>query len=124
MNKIQLYHYSNRDIKKIKPLYFGNNLYTFNDKKACTIKRTFFYINKKFSECYFKNSKYLYIVNVYKKNLYNLQIDKLNLKKKYNGNINGLLSYCKKHYKGIIYNIGFDVVCLFKTIKAYKQIIR
>ena len=119
-NTVTLYHYSNRDIKIIEPLYFGDNFYTFNDIKSSNIKRTFFYLNKKPLEYIFKNARYCYYVTIDKKNLYNLKRDKLGLKTKYNGDIDGLLRYCKRHYKGIIYNVGFDIVSLFYSIKAYK----
>ena len=120
-NKLTLYHYSNRDIKIINPEFFGDNNYTYNELKACNIKRTFFYLNKKSPECYFKNTNYLYTVIVDKKNLYNLRTDKKNLKIKFQGDITSLLSYCKKSYTGIIYNVGFDIVSLFYSVKAYKK---
>jgi len=119
-NKVTLYHYSNKDLKVINPLYFGDNNYTFNDVKACDIKRTFFYLNNEPLEYIFKKAKYLYKVTIDKKNLYDLKLDKLGLKAKYNGDIKGLLSYCKRHYKGIIYNVGFDIASLFYNVKASK----
>ena len=119
-NTVTLYHYSNRDIKVIKPLYFGDNLYTFNDVKVSKIKRSFFYLENKPIEYIFKNAKYLYKVIIDKKSLYDLRNDKDNLKVKYNGDIKGLLSYCKRYYKGIIYNVGFDIASLFYSIKAKK----
>lgn len=123
-NKITLYHYSNRDIKSINPEFFGHNNYTFNDLKVCNIKRTFFYTNKKSPEYILKNANYIYTVIIDKKNLYDLRTDKKNLKVKYNGDIISLLSYCKKYYTGIVYNVGFDIVSLFYSIKAYRKVKR
>ncbi len=122
--KTKLYHYSDKDIKSIKPVFFGNNLYTLNDTRQCNIKRSFFYLTATPKEYIFKNSNYLYITKINPKNLYDLRSDKLNLKVKYSGNIKGLLSYCKRYYKGIIYNVGFDIVCLFSDIKILKQVKR
>jgi hypothetical protein len=117
---IKLYHYSNKKFDVISPSFFGDNDYTFNDKKY-NIKRSFFYLEPKPLEYRFKGSKYLYIVEVYKQDLYDLREDKDNLKVKYKGDIEGLLRYCKRKYKGIIYNVGFDIVSLFYDIEPIER---
>jgi len=118
-----LYHYSNADIKdKLKVKYAFINAYSSNDKKACNIKRLFFYISKQPKEHRFNNVKYCYIIKLDKNNIYDLTQDKMNYKKKYLNNINKLLNTIKKHYIGIKYNVGFDIVCLFQNIKYNKKI--
>jgi len=117
-NKVTLYHYSNKELKQVKPCFFASNAFTFNDLKASKIKRSFFYIDNKTKESFFYNCKYCYNVIIDKKSLYDLKQDKDNLKIKFKGNINGLLIYCKKHYKGIIYNVGYDIVSLFYNVSV------
>lgn len=117
-NKIKLYHYSNSNFDIVKPCFFGKNNFTYNDVKTCKLARSFFYLSDTPLEYCFKNSKYLYVIEINKNNLYDLRTDKLNLKVKYNKDITGLLNYCKDNYKGIIYNVGFDIVCLFYSVRV------
>lgn len=128
-NKIKLYHYSNIDIpKKIQVKTFGKNYYTKNDISACNIKRAFYYIDKSKVEHMLKYSKYLYIVEVNKNQLYNLDIDKKKLKEKFTRkNLNivdipKMVKYIKKQYIGAIYNQ--NVVSIFKDLKYNKKIVR
>jgi hypothetical protein len=121
---MKLYHYSNIDIKdnQLKVKYFNTNEYTFNDFKACNINRIFLFTNDIINEYRFKYCKYKYIVNIPCKALYNLKHDKQGIIKKYN-NINGILKHIiKLGYKGIIYNIGYDIACLFYNTKINKKI--
>jgi len=119
MNKIQLYHYSNIDIKdKLKTSFFGNNLYTNHSKNLSKIKRIYFYIDKDKKEWRFNGCQYCYNCEINKIKLYNLISDKLNLLKKYNNNLNGILKDIKKRgYIGIIGNNGYNVAILLKDIK-------
>lgn len=117
---MKLYHYSRTNIKdKIKVKYFGNNSYTFNDKKY-NIDRSFFYIDDNIPEYKLKNCKYKYTVEIDKNKIYDLKVDKLNLKYKYN-DITKLLQYIKDNYIGCLYNVGFDIVVLFYDIEYQKK---
>ena len=124
---MKLYHYSNIDIPdKIKIKKFGKNYYTKNDISVCNIKRSFYYIGKgKIEQC-FKYSKYLYIAEVSKNRLYNLDIDKNKLKNKFTRkNLNiidipKMVSYIKKRYIGAVYNE--NVVSIFKDLPYKKKI--
>ncbi len=122
-NIIKLYHYSNDNFDIIKPCNFGKNNFTFNDVKACKVDRAFFYLNDEPIEYQFKNTKYVYITLIDKNYLYDLRTDKDDLKNLYKNDIEGLLLYCKRHYNGIIYDVGFTIACIFYDIKAI-QVIR
>ncbi len=128
-NKVKLYHYSEIDISdKIKVKTFGKNYFTKNDISACNIKRSFYYIGKGKVEQFFKDSKYLYIAEVSKNRLYNLDIDKNKLKNKFTRkNLNivdipKIVSYIKKRYIGAIYND--NVVSIFRDLQYSKKIKR
>ena len=64
-NKIKLYHYSDKDINKIKPSCFGDNGYTFNDRKASQVKKAFYYIGNSQVEYRFKDCRYRYIMKMW-----------------------------------------------------------
>ena len=117
-----LYHYSNTNIKaKVKVKHFGANSYTKNDGCISSIKRSFYFTTATAPEHRFQDSKYRYIAYVDQKCLYNLISDSKNLAKRYN-NINTLLRAIKKlGYKGVLYNVGYNVVNLFYDIKYDKK---
>lgn len=117
MKKIILYHYSNKKLDNIEPRFFGSNSYTFNDIRASKIKRSFFYIQEAIPEYRFETSRFLHIAEISGRKIYDLRIDKKGLRQKFQGNIEALLSYIKGRYDGAIYNVGFDIVILFKNIK-------
>ena len=128
-NKVKLYHYTDVNIPdKIKVKTFGKNYYTKNDISACNIKRAFYYIGKGKIEHILKYSKYLYIVEVNKNKLYNLDIDKNKLKEKFTRknldlvDIPKMINYIKKRYIGAIYND--NVVSVFKDLPYTKKVIR
>ncbi|MHA1437870.1 MAG: hypothetical protein ACTSPD_09865 [Promethearchaeota archaeon] len=56
--------------------------------------------------------------------LYDLRKDQSKLVKKYNGNIDTILRNIKKNYDGLIYNVGFNIVCLFKTVNVDRKLKR
>ena len=116
--QMKLYHYSNKELNTISVKFFGANSYTFNDKKASDILRSFFYLEQEPKEYHLKNSKYCYIVDIEPSKLYDLKEDKDGLKVKYKGNINGLLEYIRNNFLGCIYNVGFDIVILFEDMGA------
>ena len=119
---MKLYHYSNKNIEKnISVDFFGNNSYTANDKKY-QVNRSFFYACKNIPEYHLTDCKYLYIAEIENEKIYDLKEDRENLKNKFL-DITELLLYIKKKYVGILYNIGFDVVCLFENIAIKEKII-
>jgi len=124
MEYIKLYHFTDSKIKdKIQVKYFGNNYFTLNDKKASSVKRSFFFTKNKVVEYRFKNCQYCYICKVKKSAIYDITKDKKNL---YSGNITELLRRVKRlKYKGVKYTLGnYEVISLLYSIKYYKKIKR
>lgn len=115
---MRLYHFTDRDIKgKISPQYFGTNCYTNRDRIVSNIKRVFFFTETTAPEYRFKTCQYKYIVNIKDKSIYNLAEDRLGLIKKYR-DIDKLLHKIKSlGYKGALYNVGYDIVILFNSVK-------
>jgi len=120
---IKLYHFTDQDVKQIKPSFFGANSYTARDARY-NIKRAFFYTSRKPKEYRFKYCQYCYIVTADQSKLYDLRKDQSKLVKKYNGNIDTILRNIKKNYDGLIYNVGFNIVCLFKTVNVDRKLKR
>ena len=118
-----LYHPSDKKFDTIKIKYFGENNYTLSDKKSCSIERSFFYLTPKIPEHRFKNSKYLYVIKINDKKIYDLRIDKNNLIQKHK-TITNLMEHLKKYYIGAVYNVGYDIACIFKDIKPINIIKR
>ena len=118
MKYITLYHYSNTDIKdKLKVSCFGDNYYTKNDYQVSGVKRLFFYDKPK-AEHLLQGCNYLYICKVKRSDLYDITQDK---KRLYNGSITDLLYKVKRlKYRGVIYNIGYNVISLLYDIPIYK----
>ena len=115
---MKLYHFTDNKIQdKIKPSLFGANDYTARDARACHVKRAFYFTSPEPPEDRFKDCKYKYIVNISDGAIYNLVKDNQGIIKKYNS-INDILKHIKKlGFKGVLYNIGYDVVCLFYASK-------
>ena len=117
---IRLYHYSNTDIKDyIKPDFYGSNYFTSNDKNITNVKRAFYY-TKPEPEALLRYCKFLYIVEIELSQLYNISQDiKGYLKSQ---SIGEALRDIKRHYKGVIYNIGnLKIVNLFYRARIIKQ---
>ena len=117
MEKITLYHYTSNKIKDnyLRVKYYGYNWYTKNDVTATPVKRLFFFTTPKPLEYRFKGWQYRYTVSIDKNFIYDLRINKLKLP---TDSITNLLNILiKKGYKGIIYNVGYDVVNLFYDVK-------
>ncbi len=119
---MKLYHYSDKELKIIKVAHFAENSYSFNEKKASSIERSFFYLEQKPKEYHLTTAKYCYIVDVPSNKIYDLREDKEGLKVKYQNDTEGLLEYLKGNYTGAIYNIGFDIAILFYDIQAIAKI--
>lgn len=116
---MNLYHFSNKKFDTLKIEYFGYNSYTQNDAKY-PIKRLFFYNTKEPQEYYFNNVDYCYIIKVDKKNIYDLDSDKLSLKKQFNFDIDNILEYIRKNYLVCSYTTSFKCYCVFRDIKPIK----
>ena len=115
-NKIKLYHYSNKNFRGyIKTNFFGENNFTSYSKKLSNIRRSYFYTSLNKRECYFMVVKFLYIVEVDKNKLYNLNDDTLNIGNKSSQYIFKTIK--DKGYRGIIGNNGIECVVLFYDIK-------
>lgn len=111
-----IYHPSNRKFKVIKPSHFGENFYTGKDVKVSSINRSFYYLTSNIPEHQLRGCKYLYIVQVDKKHLYNLKKDPDKLRTKFK-RTHLLLRYLRKHYLGVMYRPnGYTIVCIFKDM--------
>ena len=119
---MRLYHYSNTNIEaKVKVKHFGANSYTDNDGRISSLKRSFYFTSSTVPEARFQGSHYRYTIDIPKKDIYNLISDSKKLAKRYN-NIHSLLKTVKKiGYKGVIYNVGYNIVNLFYDIKYDKK---
>lgn len=116
---MKIYHYSNKDIRKVNVKFFGSNSYTKNDCKVSDIKRSFWYTDHRDKEK-FINGK-LYYAEIEEKEVYSLITDKEGYLKTYGYNIEDLLNrIIKLGYKGITYrNIyGNQLVNLFVDIEV------
>lgn len=116
VSKIILYHYSDKKLDKISTEFFGANSYTFNDKKY-NIKRSFFYTQKNSKEYHLDNCQYIHTVSVDSKDIYDLILDRDNLKEKFI-DISELLEYLKANYLGVLYKVSYEIVCLFKEVSV------
>ena len=111
MNKITLYHYSDKDINDyLDPKYFGDNSYSLNSASISGVKRTYFYTNEYYKECYFRNCHFLYIAELDKNKLYDIAKDTLRLAGK--GDI--YTETKKRGFEGIIKD---NVAVIFNAIK-------
>ena len=125
MEKIKLYHYSDKDFTgRINIKFFNDNSYTFNDYKSCKIKRAFYYTDNSIIEYNLQGAKFLYIIEVNKNKIYDLQIDKKQIKNRFN-TIPELLTYLKNNFSGAYYQIGgLKIVILFENIEFKSKIKR
>jgi len=116
MNKIKLYHYSNKDIKdKLKVKFYGYNYFTSNDKNITNVKRIFFYIKPE-PEALLKGNKFCYSLDYPIFRIYDITKDLRGYLK--NNSIDKALRKIKQKYNGIIYQIGnYNIVNLFYDVK-------
>ncbi len=129
---LKLYHYSDKKIKKIKIEFFGDNNFTKNEKNICNVKRAFFFTDKHIPEYRFLSSQYLYICSVASNKIYNLVNDTLGLIDKSKIKNFDIIDYNKLFYSinrlgysGITYNLGYNIIVLFRDIipqEVYKRI--
>jgi len=115
-----LYHFSNKDFTIIKPDFFGENYFTKNDAKF-SCKRFFCYDTKKPKEYYFNTANFRYSIRIKDKDIYNLDNDVLNLKERFFFDIDKILSFCIKKYKGICYTTSFLTYAIFSDCRIFKK---
>lgn len=117
-----IYHPSNEKFKVVKIKYFGRNLYTQNDQKTSPIPRTFWYTTIPIPERDFQNSKYIYVARIKKSDIYDLEEDSFNFKKKFS-TINSMLEFLSKEYLGVKYKVGsYYLVAIFKDISPVARL--
>jgi len=113
MDKIKLYHYSNSNFKGyVKPSFFGLNSYSYNSVKLSGVKRSYFYLEPKIKEYYLQGSKFLYITEIDKNKLYNLDSNKI---------ISDDI-YTEAKKQGYIGIYNKEQVVLFKAVKIKAKI--
>jgi len=120
-----LYHFTNYNIDVLKVKYFAKNHYTSNDAKY-PLKRLFFYDSLQPKEYHLNGCEYRYTVKIPKRAIYNLDIDRLSLKDKFNYEIDDILNYIKGNFKGCCYTTSFKCYVIFEDIKPInkKELIR
>jgi len=113
-----IYHYSNKDIQdKIKAKFFGENFFSSHSKKVSSIKRSFFYLDKKRREPYFFGSKFLYTAIISEDKIYSVNNDILGIFENNSGNVSECLRLIKKAgYIGFSGSNGIKNVCLLVDI--------
>lgn len=120
MDKIKLYHFSNKNnLKSISPAFFGQNSYTRNDSNISNVKRFFCYDTENPAEYNFKNS-FRYTLEIDKNLLYDLREDRQGLISRFK-DIHDLLVYLSKNYLGAVYDVGFNCYIIFKEIKTLTE---
>jgi len=112
---MKIYHFSDKSFDGyINSAYFGDNYYSKSSEKISTIKRSYFYtditINK--IEWRFRSSQYLYIAEISKDLLYDLDSGRLK------GNEDIYYLAKKVGYKGVFRD---NIVVLFDKIKILKK---
>lgn len=115
---LKIYHYSDKDFKGfIKPKFFGSNGYSKNSQKQSNIDRAYFYLSQAEREYYFNGYKYLYIAEVSKNKLYDINKDKKGIVKNLRSSQDIFDQVKKKGYIGLIGSNGLACAVLFKAIK-------
>jgi hypothetical protein len=117
-----LYHYSSADFKGyISPKFFGVNNYSKNSERISGLKRVYFYLDKNGKEYYFNGSQFIYIAEIKKELLYDLNKDPLKISD--NKRIKDIFYYIKrKGFKGLIGSNGHKVGVLFYSVKIKNKI--
>ncbi len=121
---MRLYHPSNKKFDIVKTKYFGQNYYTRNDYRASDLQRTFWYLTPNIPEKRFQSHRYIYMIDIDEKKLYDLRKDPQKLLEKYHI-AHDLLNYISKHYVGVIYKPStWNLIAIFKDMKPIKIIER
>jgi hypothetical protein len=118
---VKLYHYSQADFKGyIDPGFFGASSYSGYSQRISQVKRSYFYIKRTGREWYFSGARYLYIAEISRGRLYDLNKDKLGLNKK---RIKDIYTYIKRlGFNGLIGNNGLDIAVLFAPARIKSRI--
>jgi len=117
-----LYHYTTVDkpVLTIDPKKFNDHHYYSNSEyKASSIPRSFWYTNSTDREDFFDNG-ILYIADIPDSKIYDLKQDELGLQEK-SSDAHDLLSKVPNRYSGVLYNVGYDVVSMFVSVKATRS---
>ncbi|MHA1382052.1 MAG: hypothetical protein ACTSRG_27080 [Candidatus Helarchaeota archaeon] len=117
---MKLYHYSNKKMDILKIEYFGIHQYSKNDLQY-PIKRLFFYGSDIPKEYHLKGCQYQYTIDIKDKYIYNLDNDILDLKSRFKYDINDILDYIAKNYKGCKYTTSYACYCIFKDVKPIER---
>lgn len=97
--EITLYHYSRADEESLTldpERFLDHNQWSRNDYNASTLPRVFFYVDLAHAETMIKEGAHLYTTKVPLKDIYDMSVDHLELKKK------------AQRYPGIPASIDFD----------------
>lgn len=120
---MKIYHPSNRKFDVVKIKYFGASSYTRTSLNTSIVKRSFWYLTPRIPERIFDYSPYIYVADIKENELYDLRIDKQGLEARFN-NADKFLRYIRKEYKGVIYNVGCNIIAMFVDVKPIKIIER
>ena len=115
-----LYHFSNKDFSLLKPDFFGENSYTGNDAKF-PLPRFFCYATPAPIESCFKFSNFRYSIRIKDKFIYNLDNDVLNLKGRFNFDINKIFNFLAKKYHAVEYSTSFKTYAIFKKYRIFRK---
>ena len=117
-----IYHYSDKNFSGyVNPDFFGSNSYSNNSARLSGIKRSYFYANKDNKEYYFNGCQFLYIAEVNKERLYNLNEDKESIVKNLRNTQDIYTEVKKRGYIGLIGDNGYPCAVLFKTVRIHKK---
>jgi hypothetical protein len=119
----------------LNPERFGENPYSKKEKMSSDVPRVFFYLDVKQREPMFEKNYSLYKATVPSVDIYDLEQDPDSIKEKFRSKYSGIVDsdavlkyisgWSKKSgkwtrgpalYKGVYYNVGFDVVIWFEPI--------
>ena len=137
--KVTLYHFSKAktDSVSLDPERVGQSSFSRREMNTSSVPRVFFYLDPEQREVMFQNPVYhLFYVEVPFGSIYNLREDSKGYKKQFASEQTGTVDFhaLLKHlsgwnklsgegwtktnplYKGVYYNVGFDVVAWFDPI--------
>jgi hypothetical protein len=117
---MRLYHFSNKDLKTLKPDFFGENSFTKNDAKF-SLPRFFCYDTARPQEYIFNSANFRYVIRIKDKLVYNLDDDILGLKNRFNFDIDKILNFVSKRYHAIEYTTSFKTYAIFKAYRVFTK---
>ena len=117
---MRLYHFSDTDFKILKPDFLGKNSFSKNESKF-SLPRFFCYDTARPQEYIFKASNFRYTIIIKDKNIYNLDADILELKKRFSFDIDKILSFVSKRYHAIEYTTSFKTFAVFRPYRIFTK---